>query len=674
MPVNGTVQAHPGYFALEMENGIYAEMTVSNRTALYRFTFPEKPVENDVPLNPVIMQNMEDLANSRIDGSLAVDNSTGRMTGYGVYGPSFGVGNFAMYFCTDFQGAKLRDTGTYDSGHTKKESYIRPLRGAYARFTLDQGMSIYARVGISFISSNQACQNAENEIPDFNFNATLENAKQAWRSKFAPVELDPGGVNDDMQTVFWSGIYRTMISPQDYTGENPLWNSSEPYYDSWYCIWDSFRTSHPLLTIIDSHTQARMIRALIDIYEHEGWLPDCRMSLCKGLTQGGSNADVVLADSYLKGISEGINWEKGYEAVVKDAEVEPGDWDVEGRGNLESYKKLGYIPVDDNDGAGMQTRSISRTVEYGYNDFVIAEMAREMGKQDDAEKYFNRSRSWENLYKNDQDSFLPGTVETDTGFKGFLQPRKVNGDWDFQYPAWCSPIDDPDGCYLNPLGRETYEGSVWLYTFFVPGDIGALVKIWGREQFVDRLDYLHDKNLVYMGNENGLLTVYLYHYAGRPGKSAYRAYDYITRLYTTSTSGIPGNDDSGGLGSFAALSMMGTFPNAGQNVYFIIPPFFKEVRLTSPQTGRTATIRNVNFDPTYKAIYIQNATLDGKPYSKNWIDHSFFLEGKTLELTLGIEESNWGTASEDSPPSMSSGGPNAGVKTGTGSLIAKGLS
>jgi putative alpha-1,2-mannosidase len=128
-----------------------------------------------------------------------------------------------------------------------------------------------------------------------------------------------------------------MISPQDYTNENPNWNSTEPYYDSFYCIWDSFRSIHPLLTLLDPHSQTLMVRSLLDIYVHEGWLPDCRMSHCKGNTQGGSNADIVIVDAYLKNITAGIDWNLAYEALIKDAEVEPENWDVEGEYNINHF-------------------------------------------------------------------------------------------------------------------------------------------------------------------------------------------------------------------------------------------------------------------------------------------------------------------------------------------------
>lgn len=152
------------------------------------------------------------------------------------------------------------------------------------------------------------------------------------------------------------------------------------------------------------------------------------------------------------------------------------------------------------------------------------------------------------------------------------------------------------------------------------------------------------------------LTVYAYHYAGRPALSTARAHFYIPSSFNDSTSGLPGNDDSGAMGAFQAWSMIGLFPNPGQNVYLINPPFFEAVSITNPVTNRTATIRNVNFDPSYSDVYIQNATLNGEVYTKNWITHEFFSEGWTLELTLGPSESSWGTAEEDLPPSVSTSG------------------
>jgi putative alpha-1,2-mannosidase len=322
---------------------------------------------------------------------------------------------------------------------------------------------------------------------------------------------------------------------------------------------------------------------------------------------------------------------------------------------------LGYIPTDDFDtlGSGPFSRSISRTVEYAYNDFCIAEMARGLGYTADEEKYLERSSNWKNMYNPSQTSKVANTTghigETiDSGHTGFLQPRYLNGTFGYQDPSLCSPLYNFTSCYLNPNGHETYEGSSWMYTFYVPQDMASLVTtLGGPERFTDRLSYLHTSGLLYIGDEQAFLPVFQFHYAGRPALSARFSHFYIPSQFNSSLNGIAGNDDSGAMGSFTTLAMMGLWPVPGQNVYLITPPYFPSVSITSPQTGKTATIKNIGFDPTYEAIYIQSATLNGVAYEKNWITHDFWLEGGVLELTLGKNESSWGTAEAALPPSTS---------------------
>lgn len=303
------------------------------------------------------------------------------------------------------------------------------------------------------------------------------------------------------------------------------------------------------------------------------------------------------------------------------------------------------------------TRSVSRTVEYAYDDFCIAEVAKGLGKFADVGKYLDRSNNWRHLYKGDQKSFVAGTTghegETvDTGFTGFLQPRNLNGSWAYQDPAFCSPLLDFTSCYLNDNGHETYEGSCWMYTFFVPQDMASLIRtLGGPSEFTARLSYLHTSGLLYIGDEQAFLPVFQFHYAGRPGLSAKFSHFYIPSQFNNTVSGIAGNDDSGAMGSFTTLAMMGLWPVSGQDVYLITPPYFAEVSVVSGQTGKRATVRNVNFDAGYENIYIQSATLDGRPYEKNWITHEFWLGGGVLELTLGKSESRWGTRGQDLPPS-----------------------
>ncbi|CAG8984009.1 hypothetical protein HYALB_00009018 [Hymenoscyphus albidus] len=657
-----SVVASPGYFGLTLNNDIKAEMTTAQHTSLFRFKFPAGETTS-----PVLLMDLTDLSDSRQDnGSVKVDAQSGRMTGNARFNPSFGIGNYVLYFCADFQGAQIRDNGIYvntrASADVKDLTLARSINGfplpggSFIRFTSAPANGILARVGVSLKSSEQACSSAEKEIPNFDFNTTQNAARQMWKDKISPIVVSRTGVNQSILQNFYSGIYRTMVNPQDYTGENPLWESTEPYFDSFYCIWDLFRSQMPFLTVLDPATFTRQVRSLIDTYRHTGYLPDCRMSLCKGYTQGGSNADVVLADAYIKGISEGIDWETGYAAVVKDAEVEPFFWSVEGRGGLDSWKSLGYIPKEDFDykGTGTFTRSLSRTLEYCYNDFAITQIGRGLGgREGDIEKYTASSGNWKNLFNKDQNG---GQINgTDTVFFGFLQPKYFNKTFAFQDPLQCSNIDPNPGsvCSLQNTAGETFESSIWEYSFFVPHDQASLIIVFGGpNEFVKRLDFMHDKQITYIGNEPSFLTVFQYHYAGRPALSAKRSHFYIPKYFGITVDGLPGNDDSGTMGAFVAFSMMGLFPNPGQNVYFITPPYFESVSTTSPLTKKTATIRNVNFDPSYQNIFIQSATLNGEPYTKNWIDHSFFTEGKELVLTLGSTESAWGTRVEDLPPSV----------------------
>ncbi|ORY68348.1 glycoside hydrolase family 92 protein [Pseudomassariella vexata] len=660
---NETVKSRPGYFGITLDSGVEAEMTTTQHAALFRFTFP--PSTSGGVASPLILQDLTDLSDSRLDNaSIVADPERPRLSGSAVFAPSFGQGNYTAYFCTDFSGAQVRDRGIFVNSRASAgvhelldlnrgiNGYPLP-GGAFMRFNLTD-RTVLARTGVSFISSAQACKNAEAEIPDYNFETVESAARSAWQEKLKPVRVSTGGgVDMTLITNFYSGIYRTMVNPQDYTGENPKWTSDAPYFDSFYCLWDSFRSQIPFLTVIDPAAVSKMVRSLIDTYEHEGWLPDCRMTFSKGYTQGGSNADVVLADAFIKGISENIDWQKGYEAVRKDAEVEPHNWAVQGRGGLDSWKGLGYIPVEDFDykGFGTMTRSVSRTLEYSYNDFCIAQMAGGLNNSDDVVKYRESSGNWINLFKTDQVSMV---ANISTTFTGFFQSKYLNQTWGHQDPLVCSNIDTTGtSCSLTIDGQETFESSLWEYGYFVPHDQAKLVELYGgQKEFVRRLDFLHDQNITYIGNEPSFLTVFQYHYAGRPALSAHRSHFYIPRYFNPTPGGLPGNDDSGAMGSFVAFSMMGLFPNPGQDVYLITPPFFESVNITNPVTNKTATIQNINFDPTYEAIYIQQATLNGVPYTKNWLDHSFFTEGKQLVLTLGRNESKWGTDIESLPPSL----------------------
>jgi predicted alpha-1,2-mannosidase len=518
-----------------LENGIHADMAVSQHAALFRFDFSGASNGNG-SIDPMITLDLTDLWQSRQNASISIEaeggSEMGRMRGNGTFLPSFGAGTYVAYFCLDVSGGAIKDSGVWvndRAGTEPKKLYVTrgfnlwyTQAGGFIRFQGPLPGPLLARMGLSFISTEQACLDAEREIPGpgFNFDSLVTSAEDAWREKLAPISVEAGTVDDSMQTNFWSAVYRTMISPQNYTGENPHWQSSEPYFDSFYCLWDMWRVQLPFLTVLDPLMMSSIVRSLLDTYKHRGWLPDCMMSTCKGWMQGGSDADNVLVDAYVKNLT-GIDWDLAYEAVVNDAENEPLEWSVEGRGGLTSWKNLNYIPYLDFDpvGFGTNSRSISRTLEYAYNDFNLATLAAGLRK-DTSTKYLARATNWQNLFKPDQTSSINGV---NTNFTGFFQPKYQNGTWGYQDPIACSPL--ADFCSLTSNPSETFESSAWEYMFFVPHDIGKVIELLGGEEiFLRRLDFFHTSGLADIGNEPVFLTVYMPHYAGRPGLSAKRAH------------------------------------------------------------------------------------------------------------------------------------------------------
>ena len=240
---DSAVSAKPGTFGITLDSGIRADMTTTHHASLFRFTFPSLGADAE-PAQPLILQDLTDLADSRQDNAtVAVDPDTGRITGSARFLPSFGTGSYVLHFCTDFSGADMVDSGIFVNSRASTGVHDLTISrsingyplpgGAFVRFN-SAAEPILARTATSFISPERACEHAEKEIPHFDFAAVSEAATEAWRAKMSPIKVSTNGVDGAMVTNFYSGIYRTMISPQNYTGENPLWSSSEPYFDSFY--------------------------------------------------------------------------------------------------------------------------------------------------------------------------------------------------------------------------------------------------------------------------------------------------------------------------------------------------------------------------------------------------------------------------------------------------------
>jgi predicted alpha-1,2-mannosidase len=622
-------RASAGFYGVTLSrSGVGAEITTARRTALYRFSYPASSKSNllfDVAHcliagakygegQSITASAIQVLSPTEVTGSTSVTGGWNKQTNsYTVY----------FYARTDTPAAAW-GTWTNDRlqpGSRTAQAGAKTPSGAWLSFPTRAGQQVQMKIGISFLSAAQARRNAEAEIPNFDFAATQSAAVAAWDKALSTVEVT--GETPEQTQIFYTALYHTMLMPVDRTGENPLWNSAEPYYDDYYAIWDIFRSSGPLLTLIAPERQTGIVRSLVDIYRHEGWLPDARSGNFNGRTQGGSNAEFMITDAYLKGLT-GIDWETAYAAEVHDAEVSPADHFKEGRGGLDDWHKLGYVSMEGSD------RSGSVHMEYAANDFEIALLAKGLGKTADYEKYLSRSANWKSLWDS---SF------TESGFQGFIRPRHRDG-------SWLAPFTAMDSCSWN--GNTFYEGNSWTYSTFVPQDVASLIdKSGGKEQFLRRLDAFFDVPDRYdVGNEPGFLAPYLYNWAGRPDKTAEHVRAIIAKSYHTGPSGLPGNDDSGAMSSWFAFGQIGIYPNAGQDVYLIGSPAYPRTTLHLAD-GKDFVIEATNVSA--KNLYIISAQLNGKPLDRAWLRHAEIVAGGRLVLTMSSTPAHW--AESDLPPS-----------------------
>ncbi|KAI9286192.1 glycosyl hydrolase family 92-domain-containing protein [Umbelopsis sp. AD052] len=645
----GSQVASPGYFAIGLERfNVTVEMTAAHKTSVFRYDF------HNASRAAVMINVGRDLMESFMGGivSLELDKRENtRITGYGTYRPSFApTGAFKVFFCTDFNLKPSNATLFDDQLHNETETTLTGGwggLGALVQFdTMTLEEPLIARVGISFISEAQACASAEDEVPEFDFDLTHTAAKSAWGDTLSKIRVD-GGTEDD-KVLFYSSLYRHFISPVNKTGENPKWESSEPYYDDFYCLWDTYHGVMPLYAMTHPQPLAEMVRGLIDIYRNEGYMPDCYMGMGPGYSQGGSNAEMPLTDFLLKHGANygGVSWEDGFQAMMKDATVEPiyQGWTVQGRTDIEFYNENGYAPAPEDstyDVPQRSARSASRTIEYSRNDFAIALAAHQLGNTSVYEEYLARANNWINLWNPD--------VEED-GFSGFIMPRYQNGSWDLYPPQFCGPTLNHFSCFLDSRGGEFYEESSWIYSFSAPQDQIKLIELMGGpEQYVKRLDHYFDKGYHDMGDEPAFLIPYLYNWAGRIDKTTDIIRTLLRTHFSTNSSGLPGNDDSGAEGSFVVWSMMGFYPVSGTDVYLLSSPLFAE---TSLRIGPNQVFTIVANNLTDTNRYIQNATLNGQPFDRSWFRHSEIASdfGARLELEMGAEWTGYGA--EKLPPAI----------------------
>jgi len=607
---------------------IGVDITAARRSAIYRFHYPQgAPANLLFDVSHFLVSGMRTGEYQVLTGSevrilspTEIAGSTSVTGGWNKQPTSYTVYFYARLSVPAASwGTWLNDRLTPGSKSAHAETGSDS--GAWLTFAVTGDRPVLMKIGISFVSIAQARQNLAAEIPGFDFEAVHVAALAQWDKALRTVEL--GGETSEQAQIFYTALYHTMLMPTDRTGENPLWKSSEPYYDDYYAIWDIFRTSSPLLLLIAPERETQIVRALVDLYRHEGWLPDARSGNYNGRTQGGSNAEFILTDAFVKGV-KGVDWKTALAAEMHDAEVSPADHFKEGRGGLDDWHNLGYVSIEGSD------RPASADMEYAADDFEIALLARGLGDTADYEKYLQRSANWKKLWDPDF---------SDGGFTGFIRSRHRDG-------TWLTPFTAMDQCTWG--GQTFYEGNSWTYSTFVPQDVAGMIeKSGGPETFVRRLDAFFDVPGRYdVGNEPGFLAPYLYIWAGRPDKTDARARQIIAASYHAGPNGLPGNDDSGAMSSWYAFGQMGIFPNAGQDIYLIGSPAYPQTTLHLAG-GKDFVIeaRNVSADN----IYVTSATLNGRALDRAWLRHSEIAAGGRLVLTMANAPSQW--AQHNPPPS-----------------------
>jgi predicted alpha-1,2-mannosidase len=544
-----------GYYKSSLNNSITVELAATEHAGLYQYKFPSTGANSIVVDVSHVLPSFRGLGweqhYSKGDLSFKEDGS---YEGSGTYNNGWNLSpDWTIYFCGRFSKTPLsiktfKGTGTTLSSYDNT-THINGTQRLGGVFTFSSS-NITSRIGISYLSTVKACQNLESELSSsISLESLVTAAKERWNTEvFSKFQIS-GASSSDTQLLYSSLLGMFMI-PSNLTGENPGWTSptNEPYYSDIFTLWDTHRCHTSLFQIVQPVAYEEFVRSLIDIWRHEGYMPDARSSNYNGRVQGGSNADNVLADAYVKGVRGAVDWDAGFAAMQKDAEVTPPNNNdpkapdsstKEGRGALPDWLKYGYITPT-------FTRAVSRAVEYSSNDFGLYQVAAGLGKAAEVEKYLHRSRNWRNHWN---------PAATSNNHSGFVVPRLANGSFVPQDPLSCG------GCYW---GDAYYEDNPWVYSMNALHDVDELkTRIGGNDKFVDRIDKLFDLNIFSAGNEPGFTSPFLYNFVpGKQYKSVERS-RFIGKKYNSGTGGLPGNSDAGAMESNILVSSSRSLAHGG---------------------------------------------------------------------------------------------------------------
>ena len=506
-------------------------------------------------------------------------------------------------------------------------------KAAWIGFPAKQGDTVTIRVGTSLISSEQARRNLETEIPRPDLDAVANAARAEWDRELGRIEI-AGGTDAERRT-FYTALYHTLQFPHMLT-EGGVHRS--PYDGKIHPgpmisdtgLWDTFRAEFPLLALLQPTRDAEIIRAMLNIFDESGWLPQWP-NPAETHVMIGTHADSVIADAYAKGVRD-FDAEKAWRAVYKDATVTAGN---AGRDGLADYISLGYVPADHG-----VPESVSRTLEYAYDDACVSRLAGELGKTAESRALAARAQNYRNV-------FDPST--------SFMRGRKADG-------SWREPFD--------PLawGGVYTEGNAWQWLWSVQHDVPGLIQLLGgREALIRRLDELFSMTSDYkvggyghvihemaetklenMGqyahiNEPVHHVIYLYDYAGQPWKAQRWVHEVMSRLYKPGPDGWLGDEDTGQMSAWYVFGAMGFYPvNPGRPIYALGTPLFDRLTIHL-ENGKTFTVEAVR--ERADDFYVQSASLNGEPLNRPWISHSEIVGGGMLRFVLRPQPNEkWATA------------------------------
>ena len=605
--------ASPGYYSCHLDaEGVDCELTLTPSVGVHHYVSSEgRPLsilldvsslldKGSTPQHP-LASGVSILSDTEISGYLASEGGWNEGDPYKLW--FYAVADRPFRSFGTFREGRMRE-GAVEEKSVNPKDFSR--KAAYLRFDAPE---VTLKVAISFRSADKARLNYISEASGKSFGQIRTEARETWNGYLDRVDLEAAELP---KMKFYTALYRALLMPVDRTGDVPEWGEDETCFDDYYAIWDTFRTVSPMLAIVAPEKLAEQINSLINIGRREGFIPDARSGNCSGLTQGGSNCDMMIADAIIKSVP-GVDYGEALSLMLKHSTVRTPDPVRRGRDGIEEYNGRGYLST-------AFRICCSRQMEYSACDAAIATVASALGREDVAADYRLRSGRWENLWKRDASS---------EGFLGFIVPKDSLGNWLAGY----DPLE------TGGWNKAFYEGSSWQYSFYVPHDIPRLVELCGGSaEFVRRLDAFFENGLekgrrafFNPGNEPSFLTPMLYIPAGRYDRTAETVTYIQNNCFKAGRGGLPGNDDSGAMSCWSAFNVIGIYPNASTDKYFITSPQVSEAVFHLPG-GRNFTIRV--HDLSGKNIYVHRALLDGKPVRSHVISHQSIISGATLDLYM----------------------------------------